>query len=178
MCPVRPFLRARGWLAGGEPHDRPREAGAGLRGPVPPARTHASCLGPSEASSPFCPHQSQLVGLTTHSPASGPPSLGTSEGGGALAFVCITRMSTWRETRRVSPWRQSWGWSLCEATGASRRGAERPGERPWAGSLPSLGLRPPRRLWDRWLSGGWPRDAAPLPAAGGLAEWPALSLFL
>lgn len=27
MCPVRPFLRARGWLAGGEPHDRPREAG-------------------------------------------------------------------------------------------------------------------------------------------------------
>lgn len=46
----------------------------------------------------------------------------------------------------MSPWRQSWGWSLCEATGASRRGAERPGERPWAGSLPSLGLRPPEEV--------------------------------
>lgn len=78
---------AGGWLEANPTTGRGRPGagrnhGAGPRGPVPPARTHASCLGPSEASRPFCPHQSQLVGLTTHSPASGPPSLGTPEGGG------------------------------------------------------------------------------------------------
>lgn len=72
----RPTLPLSSQVAGQRRTSRQAEGGrapAGIAvrvsaGPVPPARTHTSCLGPSEASSPFCPHRSRLVGLIAHSP--------------------------------------------------------------------------------------------------------------
>lgn len=93
MCRVQPSLRARGWPARGEPHDRPREQEfwcgsprAGASRPHP--RLVSGALGSLE---PLLPSPVVARRAERTQPPQGPASLGMSEGGGPSASSASRR---------------------------------------------------------------------------------------
>lgn len=148
MCRVQPSLRARGWPARGEPHDRPREQEFRCGSPRgcasrPHPRLVSGALGSLELllPSPVAAH-----GAERTQPPSGTSFLGDVRGWGALGFICITQT----------------------ARGGRPDGCHR-GNRAGSGAWvrPSRGLSPRARMaghatWGRFP----PLSGPPLPRGG------------
>lgn len=145
MCRVQPSLRARGWPARGEPHDRPREQEFRCGSPRGGAsRPHPRLVsGALRSLELLLPSPVAAHGAERTQPPSGTSFLGDVRGWGALGFICITQTARGGRPDGCHRGNRAGSGAWAGRAGASRHGPGRLGVRPGAGSLPSLGLRSP-----------------------------------